>query len=49
MIHIPNVGFSKKQNQKAGKTLPAFDRVTFLGLMSNYFLSDLRLLASLSA
>jgi hypothetical protein len=41
--------FSEIKNQKAGKILPAPDRVTLLGLMSNHFLKDLQLLASLSS
>jgi hypothetical protein len=48
LIHTLNMGFSEIQNQKAGKTLPAPDRVTLIGLTSNNFLSDLKLLASLS-
>jgi hypothetical protein len=47
LIHTLNKDFSEIQNQKAGKTLPAPDRVTLIGLMSNHFLHDLKLLASL--
>jgi hypothetical protein len=43
------MGLNELQNQKAGKTLPAHDRVTLLGLISKQFLRDLKLLASLSA
>ena len=32
LIHKLNMGFSEIQNQKAGKNLPASDRVTPLGL-----------------
>jgi hypothetical protein len=32
LIHKLNMGFNELQNQKAGKTLPAPDRVTPLGL-----------------
>jgi hypothetical protein len=39
-----NVIFNKP---KAGKTLPASDRVTHLGLKSNHILNDLKLLAML--
>jgi hypothetical protein len=43
------MGFNEKQNQEAGRYLPASDRVTLLGLMSNHFLGDLKLLACISA
>jgi site-specific DNA recombinase len=47
LIHTLNKDFSERQNQKAGKTLPAPDRVTLIGLMSNHFLNDLKPLAML--
>jgi site-specific DNA recombinase len=48
LIHLLNKDFSEIKSKKAGKTLPAPDRVTLSVLKSNHFLSDLKLLASLS-
>lgn len=49
LIHTLNKDFSETKSQETGKNLPAPDRVTLLGLMSNHFLKDLQLLASLSS
>ena len=47
-IDTLNKRCGKTKSRKTSKTLTAPDHVTLIGLMSNHFLNDLELLASLS-
>ena len=49
LIYTLDKGFSEIKKPDSSKKMPEPGEVTLIGLMSNHFLSDLKLLASLCA